>query len=106
MQKSPETADETCMPLGNWEHAGRNSALLHPALERRQAQPDQRTQEPWSPFDTPELDPERQIDIARGAELANHPVIVDAIDVWNTAISRHAQDHLGHPLEVPPAHQI
>ena len=86
MQESPEFADEAHVTRRNAEHARRDSAPLQSTLERRQAQPDERPQQPRSPIDAPELEPERQVDIARGAELADHPVVVDAVDARDSAI--------------------
>ena len=75
-------------------------------LERRKAQTHERPQQPRSPLDPPEIEPEGQVDVARGSELADHPVVVDAVHAGNPAILRHAQDRLGHAFEVPPVHEI
>ena len=80
MQESPESADEAHVTRRNAEHAGRDSAPLHSTFERRKAQADERPQRPRPPIDSPEIEPQRQVDVARRPEFADHPVVVDAVD--------------------------
>src|SRR4030095_16920983 len=72
----------------------------------RRTQRTQRPQQRWSPLNTPELEPEREVDVARRPEFTNHPVVVDAVRARNAAIVRHAQDRLGHTLQIPPADEV
>src|ERR1700730_11247398 len=101
MQEPPESADEAHMTRRNGERASWDPAPLHSTFERGQTQADQRPQQPRSPLDAPELDPQWLVEVAGGPELANHPVVIDAVDIGHAAIPRHAQDGLGHALQVP-----
>ena len=74
MQEPPDPLTSTHDPA---ERRTRElgSAPLHPTFERGETQADERPQQPRSPLDAPELDPQWQVDVAGGPELANHPAI-------------------------------